>query len=123
MTWFAAHALITIQRTDLVGPIHVYENVFLVEANDSEGARAKAIDFAKLEVEVDDELTVDGMPTVRKLAGIRKVISVSNPDPLDLDNDRPISGTEITYSEYEVFSEDALQRLIAGDAVTVRYVD
>jgi hypothetical protein len=123
MTWFAAHALVAMRRIDSVGPIHVYENVYLVEAEDSERAKVLAMEMARAEVEVDDGLTIDGVSVTRSLAGVRKVISVSNPDPLDLDADRPVSGTEITYSEFEVDSEDALRRLAVGASVAVRYVD
>jgi len=123
MTWFAAHALVAMKRVDSIGPIHVYENVFLVEAEDADHARTLATEMARAEVEVEDGLTVDGVAVARSLAGIRKVVSISNPEPLDLDMDRPVSGTEITYSEYQVESEDALLKLAAGEAVTVRYVD
>ena len=111
------------KRVDSIGPIHVYENVFLVEAEDADHARTLATEMARAEVEVEDGLTVDGVAVARSLAGIRKVVSISNPEPLDLDMDRPVSGTEITYSEYQVESEDALLKLAAGEAVTVRYVD
>lgn len=123
MTWFAAHALIAIRRIDSVGPISIYENVLLLEADSSEQAKALAAKLTEAEVAIDDGLTINGVVAVRKFAGVRKVISVSNPDPLDLDKDRPVSGTEITYSEYEVESEAVLQRLAAGEAVDVRYVD
>ena len=123
MTWFAAHALVAMRRVDSIGPIHVYENIFLVEAQDAGRAKVLAEEMASAEVEADDGLVIDGVAVFRSLAGIRKVISVSNPAPLDLDEDRPVSGTEITYSEFEVDSEDALRRLAAGEAVYVRYVD
>lgn len=123
MTWFAVHALVAMRPIDSAGPINVYENVFLLEAEDSESARVLATQMARPEAEANDGFTINGDPAIRWLAGIRKVISVSNPDPLDLDADRPVSGTEITYSEFEVDSEDALRRLAAGEAVAVRYVD
>jgi hypothetical protein len=123
MTWFAVHALVSMRRVDAVGPIHVYENVFLVEAEDAERAKELAVEMARPEAEADDAFSVGGVSAVRSLGGVRKVISVSNPDPLDLDADRPASGTEITYSEFEVDSEDDLRKLAAGESVAVRYVD
>lgn len=123
MTWYAVHALVAMRRTDSIGPISVYENVFLVEAKDSNDAAAQGRSMAKVESAVEDDLTIDGVPAVRSFAGIRKVITISNPEPLDLDQDRPVSGTEITYSEYEIDSEEELQKLAAGELVAVRYVD
>ena len=123
MTWYAVHALVAMKRVDSVGPISVYENIFLVEAKDSNDAVSLGQSMAKVEADIEDDLTIDGVQAVRSFAGIRKVITISNPEPLDLDQDRPVSGTEITYSEYEVDSEDELRKLAAGEQVTVRYVD
>lgn len=123
MTWYAVHAIVAMRRVDKIGPFSVYENVFLVEANSSAEASAKGAELATCEVNAGDNLTIDDVPAVRSFVGVRKVVSVSNPSPLDLDRDRPVSGTELTYSEYVVDSEEALQKLAAGEAVAVHYVD
>jgi hypothetical protein len=123
MKWFAAHAVVAMRRIDSEGPISAYENIFLVQAENADQARNLATDMAKAEVEIDDGLTIGGVAAKRTLAGIRKVITISNPSPLDLDEDQPISGTEITYSEFEVASEEDLRKLAAGEGVLVHYVD
>lgn len=48
---------------------------------------------------------------------------MSNPDPLDQTEDRPTTGTEITYSEFEVPDEAALRRLGQGKSLDIWYVE
>lgn len=123
MTWFAAHIVIGMKRRDGIGPISVYENVVLVEALSPSEARQISINMGKAEAEIDDTLTIGGQPAVRIFAGTRKIVNVSNPDSVDLDQDRPVSGTEITYSEFEVSDDAALQRFAHGETVEVRYLE
>lgn len=124
MTWYAASVLIAIRRVDLSSaPWLVYENVILVEALDAAGARKQASDIANREVSVDDDFTLDGHSAIKKFAGIRKLINVSNPDPYDLDQDRPVSGTEITYSVFEISDDDALAKLANGEELTIKYIE
>jgi hypothetical protein len=122
MTWFAASALVAMRKeTDLNGPWLVYENVILVEASSPEEARTIAAGISSAEAAVDDGFTIDDVRAIRRFAGIRKLINVSNPHPLDLDQDRPVTGTEITYSLFKVDSDLDLQKLASGDEVTVQY--
>ncbi len=58
-------------------------------------------------------------------AGIRKLVECYNAD-VDVPSAsdaafRPDHGTEITYSHLVVDSEDDVNRLVAGQSVTVRY--
>lgn len=123
MTWFAANIVIGMKRRDAIGPISIYENVVLIEAKTAGEARRIASQLGEAEEKLDDGLTIDDSPAVRVFAGIRKIITVSNPDPLDLDQDRPTTGTEITYSEFEVPDEDALRRFALGETIDVRYLE
>jgi hypothetical protein len=123
MTWFAVHTVITVQRVDQLGPISIYENIFLVQAANSSQAKLEGERLVKPEVDSDDDLTIDGFPAKRTFAGIRKVVNVSNPEPLDLDNDRPVSGTEITYSEFEVDTEDDVIKFVSGQELLIKCVD
>ena len=79
----------------------MYENVILVEASDGEQAWIKARAHAKASMVKDDSLTLNGEPAVEALVGIRKIIEVSNRWPLSQSGDRPLDGTEITYSQFE----------------------
>lgn len=47
--------------------------------------------------------------------GVRKIISCANSDL--------VSGIELTYSEYEITTEDQLKKLVAGKEVDVKYVE
>lgn len=123
MTWFAVHALVALKKHAFSWPILVNENIFLVEAKSAEQATSEGSKMAMIEVSVEDGLSIDDEPATRTFVGIRKVVAISNPEHLDLDQDQPVSGTEITYSEYEVNSEEDLQKLANGSSVFLRYVD
>jgi len=125
MTWFTASILISIKPEDyLEGPFEVYENMYLIEAVDSVEALAKAEMLGRgdpLLVD-DDSRTVDGKRAVSRFVGIRKLVSVSNPYPYDLDGDRPCEGTEVTYALYQVADESAALELARGEAVDITYL-
>lgn len=123
MTWYAVHALIALRKEDASSPIPVYENIFLVEAENVSKAKNIGTAFAMQEVSVEDELLVSGVPAKRDFLGIRKIVNVSNPEHMDLDQDRPVSGTEITYFEYEVDSNESLEKMVNGEPVWLRCVD
>lgn len=125
MTWFTASVLIAIKPKDYVsGSIQVYENMYLIEASTAHDASRKAEALGHQEASIaDDDLTIDAKLATRVFVGIRKLISVSNPEPLDLDQDRPVDGTEVTYAVYQVADEAALARLAEGEQVEVLYLE
>lgn len=124
MTWFAASIIIGMKRVDDAdGPILVHENVVLFEASNGEEAIHKARAAGEAEAAIDDDLRLDGEPAKRIFAGVRKVITISNPPPYDLDQDRPTDGTEITYSVFEVSDDEALRRLASGEQTEVAYIE
>ncbi len=124
MTWFAAHILIAMSKTsEPDGPFTVWENVVLLEAGDAAAALEMAQARGRADASADDSLTVDDQPARSQFAGVRKLINISNPEPLDPDGDRPVSGTEITYSEFLVEGRDGLAKLADGESVVVDYVD
>lgn len=121
MTWYAAHNILGMKRTDGVGPISVWESVLLIEARTVTEAHAIAAGLGEEEAKVDDGLTLDGVAAVKIFAGVRKLTAISNPHPHDAAEDRPTTGTEITYSTFRVTDEDALRRLAGGDEVELTY--
>lgn len=124
MTWYAAHIVIGIMPIQKPAEtILVHENVVLIEAPSETDALGKARTIGQTEATLQDGLTVSGVPAQRIFAGIRKLITVSNPEPSDLDEDRPSDGTEITYSVYNVSNEEELKKLAAGSEVPVTYVE
>jgi Domain of unknown function (DUF4288) len=124
MTWYAAHIVIGIMPIQKPAEtILVHENVVLVEAPSETAALGKAQIIGQTEATLQDGLTLAGVPAKRVFAGIRKLITVSNPETSDLDQDRPSDGTEITYSVYKVSNEEELKKLAAGSEVSVTYVE
>ena len=126
MTWFAASALVAMRTKEPSkgGPIEVYENVILVEADNPELAEQIArIEALKAEVE-DDTFTIDGKPGYFSFVGIRKILRISNPTDMKYaDQDPPVTGAEISYSLFEVKSEDELAKLARGESVTLTYLE
>jgi Domain of unknown function (DUF4288) len=126
MTWYAASIIIAF-RTEQKdrSPILVHENVILIEAPNEDEAMKKAKTAGENQVQSDasEDLRVGNRPAHIDFIGVRKLITVSNPSPLSQDKDRPVDGTEVTYSQFELPDEDALMRLSNGDDVTLRYIE
>jgi hypothetical protein len=124
MTWFTASVLISIKpETYADGPFQVYENMYLVEAATDHDALQKAALLGRKVASISDGLTIDGIPAMRSFIGVRKLVSVSNPYPLDLDGDRPVSGTELTYALYSITDELTASKLANGEEVGVIYLE
>jgi hypothetical protein len=126
MTWYAASIIIAF-RTKQKGasPILADENIILIEAsNDDEAmAKAKAAGEYQTQPGVSKGFRVGNRSARLEFIGVRKLIAVSNPWPLSQDQDRPVDGTEVTYSSFELPDEDALMRLSNGADVTLRYIE
>jgi hypothetical protein len=126
MNWYAASIIIAF-RTEQKGgsPILVHENVILIEAPNDDEAMAKAKRAGENQVQpgASETLRVANRPAHLEFIGVRKLITVSNPWPLSQDKDRPVDGTEVTYSSFELPDEDALTRLSNGGDVTLRYIE
>ena len=126
MTWYAAHIIIAFRTERKDGaPILVHENVILIEAPNEDEAMEKAKAAGEFQVQPDasEGLRIGNRAARVEFIGVRKLISVSNPSPLSQDRDRPVDGTEVTYSCFELADEEALMRLSNGDDVTLRYVE
>ncbi len=120
MTWYAAHAIMYFQLND--GPqddFQVYENVFLVRAESTDGAWAKACELARGEEgDSGGTLRVGDRPARMVFGSIRKVVSVSHRGADGQIGD----GDEITYSEFVVANRVALDKLIGAENVELLYV-
>jgi hypothetical protein len=124
MTWYAASIIQAIRpAAEGEKPIRVYESLYLIEAASEEEAFAESRKIGESESAKDDSLTLNGVAAKTVFVGVRKLISVSNPAPLRQKEDRPVSGTELTYSCYEVADEEALKKLAEGERVIVDYVE
>jgi hypothetical protein len=125
MTWYTASVLISIKPEDYTsGPIQVYENMYLVEASTADDAIKIAEELGRQEGSIDDDgLTIDGKPATRTYEGIRKLISISNPVPFNMDGDPPTNGTEVTYALYQLADESAVAKLASGEEVEIVYIE
>lgn len=125
MTWYAASIIICIKlKTGKQESFPVYENVILVEGKTPEEAKQKAIMIGHEEESLDDGLRLDDKPATRYFVGIRKLINISNPVTVDdLDETPPISGTEITYSLFNLKTLEEVENLAKGAEVNVHYIE
>lgn len=131
MTWYAAHIVQYWKFLDGNQDSYpLYENIVLIEANDTDAAweKAKQIgDNVYNDNEGSSTATYNDRPAALVFAGIRKLVECENMSSEGLDRAdagfRPTHGTEITYSEMEVDSRDALDKLLKGEQVSVMYQD
>jgi hypothetical protein len=88
----------------------VHENIYLVNARNSQDAFKKAESYAKRECIDDPTLTVDGKPVITVFAGFRKLISVCHKG----NSNALRSGDEVSYSIFHVSSVKAIKKLASG---------
>lgn len=121
MSWYAAHAIMYFKlKSGLQDRFTVWENVYLIEASDSDEAWEKAEAWAKEnESGENSSLRVDGQPASLVFAGVRKLITVSHWDK----EGELRSNDELTYSEFQVADEESVLKLVKGEEVTVDYIE
>ncbi|MCB6184867.1 DUF4288 domain-containing protein [Leeia sp. TBRC 13508] len=124
MTWFAASIVLATHPLDQPdGPYQVQENIVLFEAPSRSLALKKAAEHGYKETIVDDDFVVNGVLAKKHFAGIRKLINILNPYPLDQDEDQPTTGTEITNTTFEIANPDDLSAFTKGEVITLKYID
>jgi len=117
--WYAAHLILYVQLKDRAQRKYpIWENIVLIKARTDEEAFAKAEKRGK-EAEGDDDGSFrwGDKPARWVFAGVRKVTLCEDPES------RPNDGTEVSYTEMEVESEQAVRKLVAGQPVAVKYKD
>lgn len=125
MPWFAAHIVMYFKRKQ--GPqrqFTVWENVHVIAAADADAAFARAELLGRRSEGTDRgtlrEVTSSGeYPTTCVFAGVRKVVTGSH----EGSDDHIGSDDEVTFSEFVLDSEDAVQQLAAGETVQLKYTD
>jgi hypothetical protein len=115
MRWFSASVIIAIVPNSYDGgPLEIYENVYLVCADDEKSAVDAAAHLGTDEENAGGDLTSGNTPARLRFLGVRKVISVSNPVPYPQDQHPPVTGTELSYSLFRVQSMDAAKSFSGG---------
>ncbi|MGK7904983.1 MAG: DUF4288 domain-containing protein [Hormoscilla sp.] len=116
MVWYAAHAIMYVKfKEGEQDKYPVWENVILIKGSSDEEAFERAAKRAKEDEINSDDFKWEDRPASLAYGGIRKLITCSDPEEI------PDDGTEITYSQIEVDSEESLFRLIEGEPVGVKY--
>jgi hypothetical protein len=119
MSWFAAHLVMYVKlKHHHQEGYPLWENIILIKAASEAEAFAKAEQRGHDE-EGDDEGSFRwaGKPARWVFAGVRKVALCQDAEK------RPNDGTELSYTEMEVASQEALDKLLAGEAVSVQLMD
>ncbi len=122
MEWYAAHTLIAFQRDDGVGPVSVFENIYLVCAENSDSALVKAKLISEFETNNTGVDNINGSPAKCIYGGVRKIVTVSNESPPQHET-RPGDGSEISYIEYEVKNLGDLKNILSGAAAVINFID
>lgn len=117
--WFAAHIIMYVEfKQERQASIPVWENIVVVHADSENEAFSKAEGKGR-EGEGDDDGSFHwaGKPARWVFGGVRKLTLCQDPTK------RPGDGTEVSYIQMSVRSQDALQKLLASDRVNVVLCD
>ena len=119
MDWYAAHLIQYFKyREGRQRSFQVWENIVLVRAASADEAFDKAEQIGREDEADDDEtLRMGNHPAKMVFAGVRKVVLCVDPEK------RPGDGTEVSYNEMVLRSEEAIRKLAAGEPVPVTLAD
>jgi hypothetical protein len=117
VAWYAAHILMRIRYRDGPDePCYVMENIVLLDAASPVHAKELAHTRGRADDNRDDHtFSCDGRPAYWEFAGVRLVMSCQDED------ERPTSGTEVTYLEYRLAGSADLDQLLRGNDVRVEF--
>jgi hypothetical protein len=116
MSWFAAHLIMSVRlKAKQQRRFPVWENIVLIQANSEKQAFQKAERRGRLDEGDDDgTFTWGGHPATWVFAGVRKLTSCED------SQSPPGDGTEISFLEFELDSEEAVRKLVEGQQVKMQ---
>jgi len=117
MNRFAAHLIMVVKlKKQVQKRFSVWENIVLIKADTEDQAFVRAEQRGR-EEEGDEggSFRWEGHPATWVFAGVRKLTVCDDAEK------RPGDGTEVTFIEMEVNSEEAVQQLVEGEPVSVRF--
>lgn len=122
MAWYGVHVVMAVRFKDGNQDSYpVWENVYLVHANDPSEAEAKAAKLgADNEGDSSGSFRWDDRPASWQYVGIRKAIEISNSRSKE---NVPEDGVEITYQTLEFSSEQHLRDYVEGQQVNLKAID
>ena|SRR5712691_3321562 len=117
MTWYAAHAVLSVVFKDgNQDHIPLWENVYLIQADSSDAAfDAAEACVRQFESVVDESFTFEGRPARWRFRGIRKMIACDVDERGNL-----FSGSEATFLQMELKSEEELRAFLELETVTLK---
>ena len=119
MNWYVAHIIMYVKFKDEIQDSYpIWENMILISADSDEEAMKKATNRAK-----EDEGDCKGSFKWNEreaswcFGGIRKLISCED------FNEKPTSGTELSYNEMIIEKKEDFEKLLNGDEVLIKYIN
>ncbi len=105
--WYVAHILLTMTLVEgELDYLPMWENIYIIKAENSDEAFLKADKIGEEEQAASDGTTFDGKPSFWKYRGVRRMAECLE------DLDQLESGMELTYLQYTVGSEEALDGML-----------
>jgi hypothetical protein len=119
MNWYAAHIVMFVEFKDAPQRhFPVWENIVLIPAESEDAAFEKAEKHGRMaEGDDDGKFRWGEHPAKWVFAGVRKLTESEAP------GERPGDGTELSYTEFELESRDAVKKLVDGKPVQARFND
>lgn len=117
--WYAAHIIMYVRpKRNPATKVPVWENIVLIKADSEAAAFAKAEERGKQDaLDNNGGLLWGGEPAEWKFAGVRKLTLCEDPEK------RPGEGTEVSYVEMELPSEQALWNWLDGKPTSLKSMD
>lgn len=115
MSWYAAHLVMVVKlKKGRQVRFPVWENIVLFRAASEDEAFAKAEERGRKDAAEDSSFRWGGQPARWVFAGVRKLTLCEDSQR------RPSDGTEVSFLEMELTSEDAVHLLLSGKPVSVQ---
>lgn len=123
MTWFVASVVSCIEKVSAPQDEYpVFEDFYLIEASSQEELDRKVRSIADL-VDKAGDCRYEGHAAKQKFAGVRKIRSIYNEPPKDLDADPPGDGTELSHSYFVASTKEDVAKFASGQVVRMLCVD
>ncbi|HEV2946656.1 MAG TPA: DUF4288 domain-containing protein [Gemmataceae bacterium] len=116
MSWFAAHLIMSVRlKAKQQRRFPVWENIVLIQADSEKQAFQKAERRGRLDEGDDDgTFTWGDHPAIWVFAGVRKLT------PCEDSQSPPSDGTEISFLEFELDSEETVRKFVEGQQVKMQ---
>jgi hypothetical protein len=125
MAWFAAHMIECAEVGEGENAVYYgYENIVLIEADTPQYALEMAKKLGE-KIHSPSTVFIDGKEAISRFYGVRKVVLCQHLDEDEIrdENAHPITGTEITYTEFTITGKTRLKDFVNGEQVDLTIVN